>query len=136
MVCIYCGSKTQVVNSRHQKRLNRVWRRRECTQCHAIFTTEEAVDLGGSIAVRRDTKHVQPFSRDKLFASLLSALGHRQTAVADAGALTATIISKLLLSATNAAVTPQEIVIITHETLSRFDSAAATQYTAYHPLSS
>ncbi len=136
MQCIYCGSDTKVNNSRLQKRLNRVWRRRECTQCRAIFTTEEAVDLGGSIVVQNDSKHVQPFSRDKLFASLLSALGHRQTAVADAGALTATVIAKLLLSATNAAITPQEIVIVAHETLARFDSAAAIQYKAYHPVSS
>lgn len=134
MQCIYCGSDTKVANSRPQKRLNRVWRRRECTQCHAVFTTEEAVDLGGSIVVRSDAKKMQPFSRDKLFASLLHALGHRQTAVADAGALSATIIAKLLHAATNAAVTPQEIVILTHETLARFDMAAATQYKAYHPI--
>lgn len=134
MQCIYCGSDTKVNNSRLQKRLNRVWRRRECTQCRAVFTTEEAVELSGSIVVRSNTKKVQPFSRDKLFASLLHALGHRQTAVADAGALTATIIAKLLLATTNAAVTPQEIVIIAHETLERFDMAAATQYKAYHPV--
>ncbi len=134
MVCIYCGSKTQVVNSRPQKRLNRTWRRRQCTQCHAVFTTEEAVDLTSSIVVRTNHKNVEPFSRDKLFTSLLRALGHRQTAVEDAGALCSTIIAKLMLAATEAAVTPSEIVIISHETLERFDTAAAIQYKAYHPL--
>ncbi len=136
MRCIYCESDTKVNNSRLQRRLNRVWRRRECAQCHAVFTTEEAVELSGSIVVRTTTKKLEPFSRDTLFASLLRALGHRQTAVADAGALTATVIAKLLLAATNAAVTPQEIVVLASETLERFDTAAATQYKAYHPLSS
>jgi transcriptional regulator NrdR family protein len=132
MVCIYCGGKTQVTNSRLQKRLNHTWRRRECTVCQAIFTTEEAAELSTSLSVRHTDGHVQPFSRDMLFASVLRAVGHRKTHVEDAGALTDTIIAKLLGSTTQAAVSPSDIIIIARETLSRFDNAAAVQYQAYH----
>jgi transcriptional regulator NrdR family protein len=100
-----------------------------------VFTTEESVDLGGSIVVRKPEapkSAVQPFSRDKLFASILRAVGHRTAPVEDAGALADTIIAKLLRSTHEAAVSPPEIIIITHETLSRFDRAAAVQYQAYH----
>lgn len=140
MVCIYCGGKTQVTNSRAQKRVNHVWRRRECYNCHAAFTTQEAVDYSGSIVVRperaagQSIKHLpsSPFSRDKLYVSVLKALGHRMTAVDDATALTNTIIGRLLTGTTGAVITPATIIVITHETLARFDTAAAVQYRAYH----
>jgi transcriptional regulator NrdR family protein len=133
MVCIYCDSRTQVTNSRPQKRLNRIWRRRECLACHAIFTTEEAADLSTSLAVRRQNGTIRPFSRDKLFASVLSALGHRKTPVEDTSALTATIIAKLLHATSQAVVSPPDIAAIAYETLTHFDKAAAVQYGAYHP---
>lgn len=132
MVCIYCGGKTQITNSRPQKRLNRTWRRRECLNCHAVFTTEEAADYSSSLVVRHPHAPVQPFSRDKLFASLLKSLGHRQSAVDDAGALCATIVVKLLQNTPEAALSPTDIIKTTHETLLHFDTAAAVQYAAYH----
>jgi len=134
MVCIYCGSKTQVTNSRPQKRLNRTWRRRECVRCHAVFTTEEGVNLIGSVVVRRPEGAVEPFSRDKLFASILRSLGHRTHAVDDASALCATVVAQLLLGEAHASLAPTDIIRVTYGTLQRFDTAAAVQYQAYHPL--
>lgn len=131
MVCIYCGGRTQVTNSRPQKRLNQTWRRRECVNCHAVFTTEEAVNLSGSLVVRRPQAPVQPFSRDKLFVSLYRALGHRKTALEDAGALCATIIAQLADNA-KASISPADIAAVAHQVLRRFDTAAAVQYAAYH----
>jgi transcriptional repressor NrdR len=132
MVCIYCSSKTNVTNSRPQKRLLQVWRRRHCTSCGALFTTNEAVDLSTSLVVRRDNGPVTPFSRDKLFVSILRATGHRNEPIQDAGALTATITAKLLHSTTTAVISPADIVKTTLEALNRFDKAAAVQYGAYH----
>jgi len=135
MVCIYCGNKTQVTNSRHQKRLNRGWRRRECLTCHAIFTTIEEADYTSSLIVRSSAaKHgpISHFSRDKLFESILKAVGHRETALEDASALTATITAKLLLGAPDATISPNTIVQTALETLRRFDVVAAIQYEAYH----
>jgi len=136
MVCIYCSSKTQVANSRHQKRVNHNWRRRECLSCHAVFTTIERTDYKTSLVVKQSDAAghhlVVPFSRDALFVSILKAVGHRQTAIDDAGALTATIIAKLLGSTTDAAIRTDDIASRVLETLRLFDTAAATQYEAYH----
>lgn len=132
MVCIYCGGKTQVTNSRLQKRLNHTWRRRQCSECGAVFTTEETVELAGSLMVGPTRGPLRPFSRDKLFISIWRALGHRETALYDAAALTATTIGKLLHGGTRAAIPATDISRVTHETLERFDTAAAVQYRAYH----
>ena len=136
MVCIYCGGKTQVTNSRHQKRLNHNWRRRECYACRAIFTTIESADYGSSLVVRGQEagKHAppRPFSRDKLFVSVLRAVGHREGPVEDASALTATITAKLLHSTSEAAISPSDIIGAALDTLKHFDTAAYVQYQAYH----
>lgn len=132
MNCIYCGGDTKVVNSRPQKRLQQVWRRRQCQQCHAIFTTLEAAALGGSLVVRGRDGSVQPFSRDKLFASILKACGHRSAAVNDAGALAATIIAALQNAAQTASIDVEQIIATAQAVLERFDTAAAVQYRAYH----
>jgi transcriptional regulator NrdR family protein len=156
MVCIYCGGKTQVTNSRHQVRLNRNWRRRECYACQAVFTTEEAAELGTSLVVKRAEGHtqtaqpqraghpstpkapagthspLQAFSRDKLFVSILRAVGHRTQPLEDAGALTATVVAKLVQNTTTAVVSPVDIIATTLATLQTFDTASAVQYRAYH----
>ncbi len=132
MVCIYCSGSTRVTNSRPQKRLHQVWRRRYCTQCQAIFTTNEAVDLSTSLVVKHQDGSVAPFSRDKLLISVYRAVGHRERPTDDAGALTATITAKLLHGGSTAVVSPLDIVATAHETLQHFDAAAAVQYRAYH----
>lgn len=132
MVCIYCGGKTQVINSRLQKRLNRTWRRRECVQCHAVFTTEETADLHTSIAVQMASATLCPFNRDKLFASVFKSLGHRANPIDDASALTDTIIAKVLGQTAKAVIDPAYIAHTAYDTLERFDKAAGVQYRAYH----
>ena len=134
MVCIYCGGKTAVSNSRPQKRLRRTWRRRSCLVCRAVFTTIEAPLLSEDIIVTHG-EHCSAFERDLLFVSLLASLGHRQDAVASAGSLAATITAKLLSSRPGASIEASTIARITHETLSCFDDASATHYAAYHARS-
>jgi transcriptional regulator NrdR family protein len=82
--------------------------------------------------VRRQNGPVAPFSRDKLFVSILQAVGHRKQPLEDANALTATIIAKILHTTTEATIEPLYIIAITSETLKNFDKAAAVQYQAYH----
>lgn len=138
MICIYCGGKTQVTNSRHQKRLNHNWRRRECYSCQAVFTTIETADYSSSLTVRSadSNKHspLLPFNRDKLFVSVLRAVGHREQPLEDASALTATITAKLVANTTQAVISPADIVKSALETLRLFDEVAAIQYRAYHKL--
>ena len=135
MVCVYCSGDTRVANSRLQKRHGTVWRRRACTQCAAIITTVEAPDIATVFVVRHANGQTEPFSRDTLFLSLHAALGHRPSAVADATALTATIIGHLLRQHRSPAIPPAIIARYTHTALRHFDAAAAVSYTAYHPSS-
>lgn len=132
MVCIYCKSDTDVINSRHQKRANNVWRRRQCQKCFTVFTSIEGPDYSYSVVIRKPTGKLEPFSRDKLFISVYFSLKHRKTALSDARAITDTIISAVGKQINGAEV---DLILITSKTcevLKRFDRAAAVHYQAYY----
>lgn len=132
MTCIYCGSKTEVANSRLQKRSNTVWRRRRCRRCGAIFTTLEAPDLSSALVVQYAHGKTAPLSRDRLLVSLLNPLSHRKDAIAAAGALTSTILAELLQTHPGPVLRVFDIAKTAHSVLARFDSAAAISYAAHH----
>jgi transcriptional repressor NrdR len=133
MVCIYCGAQTSVINSRLHKKLNRVWRRRQCEKCQSVFTTMEHCDERRSFTVEVKPGKLRPFSRDKLFLSLYKSCAHRKTAITDAGALADTIISKLTsLEHGEALIKAATITRTVSEVLTHFDKPAATHYQAYH----
>jgi transcriptional repressor NrdR len=134
MVCIYCGNETQVANSRPQKQLNQVWRRRKCLQCQAIFSTHEVAAYDTSWRVKTINDGLVPFKRNKLLVSLYKSLAHRPTALEDATALTDTIIGLLLKSAQNGLIEAQTITNNAAEVLHRFDTAAAVHYRAFHQV--
>lgn len=134
MECIYCSAPTKVTNSRPHQKTPGIWRRRKCLGCGAIFTSREAPDYDKSLVVKQSNAKLVPFERDKLFSSLLAVCGHRQHAVKDSTALTATIIQKLVPKAQDGLLTKQQIIETTAQVLKRFDAAAAVQYDAYHPL--
>lgn len=134
MVCIYCGGKTRVNNSRHQKKSNQVWRRRECLECESIITTQEQIEPTTSLLFVKSTNKTEPFSRDILLFSVYDSLKHRKTAMRDATALTNTIWSKILKHINNASIKRESVIKETTKVLSRFDKASAVQYSAYHPL--
>lgn len=133
MVCIYCGNSTQVTNSRLQKRSNQVWRRRRCQTCKSTFTTRESADLSTSLAVTYSATDIRPFSRDTLLMSIYDCCRHRPSAIDDATHLTQTIIS-CFIKQNNGTISRSAIVETCIDTLKRFDSTAATIYSAYHPL--
>lgn len=132
MVCIHCRSETQVINSRLQKKLNQVWRRRRCQDCAAIFTTLEIADYGAVWRVRGNTSRLSPFSRDKLFLSLLKSLEHRSKALTDASDLADTIISKLQAPNKDGVIPVTQITALTQVVLNRFDTLASGHYQAMH----
>ena len=134
MVCIYCGGETKVVNSRHQKRANNVWRRRHCTVCNTVFSTIEAPDTSLSITVRKHKNALEPFERDKLFISIYESLKHRKSALVDATGLTTTILTRIYQLAEDSVIERDVIVTVTASVLERFDAVAATHYAAYHPI--
>ncbi len=131
MVCLHCRAETQVFNSRLQKKLNSVWRRRRCTNGH-IFTTLETADYASQWLVRDANKRLSPFLRDKLFVSLLSSLQHRKTALQDSGDLTDTIMQNLRSVITEGTVDSTTVIQIAGVALNRFDKAASVHYQAMH----
>lgn len=133
MVCIYCGAQTRVSNSRPQRRLNQIWRRRHCEQCGAIVTTHEAMDYSQGLVVRSKGGSLTPFRRDKLFLSIYQSCRHRHDPAADAGALTDTIMAAVTLQSEEGVLSAELIGNTTEVTLHRFDEAAAVQYHAFHP---
>ena len=135
MVCVYCGKKTQVTNSRLQRQNNHTWRRRACLECNSIFTTIERPDLAGTVFVANaHNKDLNPFNRDRLFLSIYKSCEHRPTALEDASGITQIVISNLLVGATRAAlISAATIAEVTATTLGRFDQSAAAIYKAYHP---
>ncbi len=135
MNCIYCGGETRVVNSRLQKKVNHIWRRRHCEACGNTYTTIEAADYQQALRLDRHGKLV-PFVREQLLLSIYSSLGHRgDAALGDALAITDTVMSKLVVRGKRAVVTREEIIASVVSVLNNFDKAAAVQYAAYHKLS-
>lgn len=133
MVCIYCGQKTKIINSRHQKRLNQKWRRHRCQSCNAVFTTIEAFEPSSTLLVAKGKK-TAPFDRESFFISVHESVKHRPTSVQDAKALTDTIIALLTAQAERATLSRQKIISTTADTLKKFDKAAHTHYLAYHKV--
>lgn len=131
MVCIYCAHKTIVTNSRSSKKFSGTWRRRKCTNCEAIFTSREFADISDTHRVEQSDNTIHPFSRDMLFISLYQSCGHRTSALDDASALADTITVFVVKNAQNGLISSTDIAKHTHQTLKRFDQAAATYYQAY-----
>lgn len=132
MVCIHCASKTEVINSRSQKRSNSVWRRRHCKACGSVFSTEEHVDFEKSIVVQSSDGILSPFLRDKLFTSIYRSCQHRPTALQDTIGLTHTVIAKLWKLTESGQLTAATIASTTYQILKRFDQPAAVSYQAFH----
>lgn len=132
MVCVYCKSETNVTNSRHQKRVNHVWRRRTCQVCCAVFSTIESPDLSQAFSLRRKTL-LEPFARETLLISIYDSLRHRPTAVSDASAILSTVLAQLLQHAHESVIERVTLVETVNTVLGRFDTVAATHYRAFHP---
>ena len=133
MVCIYCGSKTSITNSRHWSRNNATWRRRQCNKCHAIFTTNELAQYDSLWTVYEpDLKALSSFMRDKLFLSVYDSCRHRKDAISDAASLTDTIINKLRDKVSDGSISKSDIRVTTYSIVNRLDVASGVYYKSYH----
>lgn len=131
MICIFCGNKTAVANSRFQRRQLAVWRRRNCRACGLTFTTQEKVNYSlSSLKVLGAKGALEPFSETKLLLSLYGSLSHRKSAAADAKALTDTVISQLLPARKSIEV--RDITSTAYKTLKKFDLPGSTYYKAHY----
>ncbi|HZO27891.1 MAG TPA: transcriptional regulator NrdR [Chloroflexota bacterium] len=77
MRCPFCSSRdTRVIDKRDADDVAMTRRRRECQQCNARFTTYERAEMSTLMIVKKDGRR-QPFSRDKLKASIQTACTKR-----------------------------------------------------------
>jgi len=130
MNCPYCNSESKVSNSRHQKRSNSVWRRRECLTCHAIWTTNERLQGSGTFKVSNGDFLVD-FRAELLLISLYEALRHRKTPAIDAQYIYGTVLEKL--QRTNLPVFPTILIAeSSYNVLKNYDKLAADLYKTLH----
>ena len=133
MVCIYCGSDTEVYNSRPKARQPLVWRRKRCKKCVAQFTTHELPEYATALVVDRG-KVLAPFERDKLFLSIYRACGHRKDSQTTATELTDTVLGLIARkkSAPDGKLLITTLASLTYISIKRFDQHAGATYKAYH----
>jgi len=131
MQCPYCASSSFVTNSRPTAKGTQIWRRRECSRCHSIWSTKEAVDLSKTHVFIAPESNPQPFSRDALFISLTDSLKHRKSGLSDATALTDTILG-LVLAQKSPKISRDDLIELAYQTLKRFDKVAAEVYKSTH----
>ena len=134
MFCVNCfHPTTQVTNSRPHKKQPLVWRRRHCPRCGTTFTTTERPSLAHTQTVHYSDGSTQPFNLGTLIISLARAFQHNpsdaETATLD---LAQTI--ELMLATELKTITPEDIEVIAHQVLKRYDELAAMQYAAQHQL--
>lgn len=130
MACIYCEGKLRTTNSRATHLGQAVWRRRKCSTCNAIYTTEESPVYHLSLQVRHP-EGLQPFSRLKLQISLQRSLSHRRKALEEAEALYETCIQRLI-PCPGGVLEAYQISQTVSNLLNNFDKASATHYQAHH----
>ena len=131
MVCLYCGGKTRVFNSRKQHKGNSVWRRRRCQRCLAVFTTQESPDLASTLMVSQSGVYT-PFLADFLYTDILLALQDRKNCYIEAREITKTVIRHLLKLSTSPLFEPRQISVETAKVLKRFNKRAYLRYAAEH----
>ena len=136
MLCIYClKPSTAVVNSRQHKKNPITWRRRKCLSCDSTFTTDEKPRIGNKMYVLNPkTKEESEFNPGRLVISIALAFQHDEAkGRQDAWHLMETI-AALLVIEHPLSLTSDNIVRTTHQTLARYDKAAAIQYALHHHL--
>jgi len=73
MKCPFCALEdSRVIDSRPSDEGTRIRRRRECEHCKKRFTTYEIVETIPIMVVKKNMRR-EPFKREKLFNSLLTA---------------------------------------------------------------
>lgn len=131
MKCPFCrSSQTEVYNTRATKFGSQLWRRRRCQACHEAFTTYEAPDLG-FIHVEAQNASRSPYSRSRLYSSVVAAFGGAEAKPDAVDAITDTVESKLL-DLKSPIITATQIAATVLTTLKHFDTPAFLRYLAGH----
>jgi len=134
MFCINCFQKnTRVINSRPQKKVPQIWRRRQCAACGTTFTTRERPALKDNKLVIMPSGKQEVFNIGRLIISIAKAYTHDPQEAKDNSFWLAQRVEEIL-STEREVVTTEDIEAITHDVLRHFDELAAMQYAAQHHL--
>lgn len=134
MFCINCfHPTTQVTNSRPNKKQPLIWRRRSCPQCGTVFTTTERPSLAHTHKVHLPSGETRAFNLGKLTISLSRAFQHDPLEAEFATFELAQTIETTLIRELQT-ITPEDIEVVAHQVLKRYDELAAMQYAAQHQL--
>lgn len=132
MVCLYCGKKTIVKNSRYQKGLVQTWRRRQCLNCQSILTSVESYDISSGLRVLERDGVLQPFIKEILFLSIYTSVDHLENPAETAAHLTNTVLRHLIkVKPLDPTIESNKIIQITARVLKRFNAAASIKYLSY-----
>lgn len=134
MFCVNCfHQSTNVSNSRPNKKQPIVWRRRRCPNCQTTFTTYERPSLSDNKPIHQPDGTTDTFNLGKLIVSISRAFTHTP---ADAGKNSLWLAQTVedILSTQYKVISTEDIEVVTHQTLKRFDELAAIQYAAQHQL--
>src|SRR5262249_50717862 len=127
----FCGhSNTSVKDSRATDDNAMIRRRRHCPDCGARFTTVENVQLL-SLRVKKKSGEVEPFKREKIFASLKLALQKRPIDDEKIEKITNSIIRRLE-SCGEIEISSHSIGEIVMETLQDLDSVAYVRFASVY----
>lgn len=95
MRCPFCGCvDSQVKDSRPSEDFSSIRRRRQCPKCNGRFTTYEYIQSKDLIVVKKNDVRV-PFEREKLYRSVLLAIGKRDIDAEKVGHLVDEIVNRL-----------------------------------------
>ena len=135
MKCIYCKNKeTSVKNSRKTNAGMYIWRRRECKQCEAIFTTKESPLADNIFIIKRNGKR-QRFVYEKLLVSVIYALEGGKNRDHGTEALFAKRISRLviedILKFGKKDITTEFLIVSIYTHLQKISTFGADRYMYY-----
>ncbi|HEX6416779.1 MAG TPA: hypothetical protein VFZ62_04620 [Candidatus Saccharimonadales bacterium] len=134
MFCVNCfNPATAVSNSRPNKKQPLIWRRRRCSHCGTTFTTYERPSLSDNKPVHRPDGTSDVFNLGKLIVSISRAFTHTPSEAGKNSLWLAQTIEDTL-STQYKTISVEDIEVVTHQTLKRFDELAAVQYAAQHRL--
>lgn len=81
MKCPYCSfTETKVLDSRMNKEMDTIRRRRECLKCGKRFTTAERLEEGGLLVIKKDGRR-EVFDRTKILNGLKKACEKRPISI-------------------------------------------------------
>lgn len=135
MNCPFCKKgKTEVINSRKGKGDHEVWRRRECSKCGEVFTTDESFSYDSWFVVKRNLTRKR-FVYEKVFVSILNAISAgKGKDQGDDAMLAKKIVGEVvekLFEFKSKYVSTKDIIRVSHERLQKEDSFFALRYAMY-----